>query len=336
MAQRLECKTLYENSIEYHDLILDIIHTGISDKPLSAGTKHPRPKWEDGTIAYTKSLNREEGYYYSRTYNLLKGELPFNSIRPLAIKSAIQEIFWIYQDQSNRLGDAHKRGIKWWDNHEVNKSGTIGFAYGKTVRDFNLLDKLLEGMEKDPFSRRHILSLWQEEHISKQLLIGGLVPCAYQTIFNIKEKFDFNDDEYRLQLESTSNLIVKPPVKRIVSLTLHQRSNDFIVANNINIIQYIAFGLKVCGHLTFKTGIEHILSCFTHNVEDCHVYEKHIPIYEEAIFENAAMLDSTFLNPDDCFLELLTNKNFYDYRIEDFNYKKPINTLVNCKFPVAI
>ena len=53
--------------------------------------RNPRPKYPDGTPAYTKSVNQ-----VIRNYDLSKGEFPITSLRPIAWKSAIKEIFWIF------------------------------------------------------------------------------------------------------------------------------------------------------------------------------------------------------------------------------------------------
>ena len=67
---------------------------------LEEGTldKNPRPHYKDGTPAHTLSVN-----HGMCTYDISKGESPLITLRPVAIKSAIGEILWIYRDQSNDL-----------------------------------------------------------------------------------------------------------------------------------------------------------------------------------------------------------------------------------------
>ena len=59
---------------------------------------NPRPRYKDGTKAHTLSVN-----HGMCTYDITKGENPLITLRPIAIKSSIGELLWIYQDESNDL-----------------------------------------------------------------------------------------------------------------------------------------------------------------------------------------------------------------------------------------
>ena len=61
-------------------------------------SEQARPKYKDGTTANSKYIT---GAFAE--YDLSKGEFPITTLRPIAIKSAIKEVFWIYQDQTNSL-----------------------------------------------------------------------------------------------------------------------------------------------------------------------------------------------------------------------------------------
>ena len=91
-------------------------------------------------------------------YDLSKGECPVETLRPIAWKSAVKEILWIYQMQSNKINDLHEMGIKYWDDWDIG-DGTIGCRYGATVKRHNLMNKLLNGLKQDPFGRRHIMNM---------------------------------------------------------------------------------------------------------------------------------------------------------------------------------
>ena len=105
----------------FSQALKEIIETGIdtSQFPMS----NVRTKWLDGTMAH---------YIYITNkvfeYDLSNGEFPLISLRPQAWKSAIKEILWIYQDQSNDLKLlADKHNIHWWNEWESKmKPGTIG------------------------------------------------------------------------------------------------------------------------------------------------------------------------------------------------------------------
>ncbi len=116
-----------------------------------------RPKYKDGTPAHTLYINQ-----VVEKYDISKGELPITTLRPTAWKSAIKEILWIYQDQSNDLSILEEKyGIMWWRDWEVNNSNTIGQRYGATVKKYDLMNKLLNGLKNEPYTRRHIIDLYQ-------------------------------------------------------------------------------------------------------------------------------------------------------------------------------
>lgn len=250
-------------------------------------SKHPaRAKWEDGTQAYKTSI-----YQVFEKYE--KGELPMHTYRETAIKSAIQEILWIYKDQTSDLTKAHDRGISWWDSFEVKDNNTIGKAYGDTISRYNLLDGLLKNMQLKPFSQRHILSMWQEDDLQYQDIFKGLVPCAFMTQYTIIEQDD----------------------KRLINMHLQIRSSDYITAGAINRIQYYALGLMICGHLTHSTGIVHELNDFSVFTMDMHVYDRHEFAIEELL--NNIPTEQGYK------ISLRGVKNFYDYDIEDFEVLRP-------------
>lgn len=161
--------------------------------------EEPRAKWEDGEPANAKFITQ-----VSEVYDISRGEFPMPTLRNTAVKTGIKEIFWIYQKQSNKLSDAHDLGITWWDNWEVDGTGTIGIRYGETVRRHNLMNELLDGMVADPFGRRHIISLWQNQDFKDDT--KGLKPCAFMTEWFIRN--------------------TKTPNLRMVDLELHQRKID--------------------------------------------------------------------------------------------------------------
>jgi len=235
--------------------------------------ENPRPKYKDGVEAYSKFITQ-----VYEEYDISKEEYPIPTLRKTAIKTGIKEILWIYQKQSNSLDVAHDMGITWWDNWNIGDN-TIGQRYGHTIKKYNLMNKLLYDLEYNPFSRRHIIDMYQYEEFEKS---EGLYPCAFQTIWSVRRKND--------------NLIL--------DLTLFQRSNDYIMAGYINKIQYVALQMMVAGHLNYKIGT------FCHFTQNVHVYDRHFDAMEEIL--NIKSLD---IQPK---LILKDKKKFYNYSISDF------------------
>ena len=139
-------------------------------KIMSEGSfdENPRPKYKDGTPAYTKFITQ-----VFEEYDISKGEFPITTLRNTAIKTGIKEILWIYQSQSNKLDDARALGINWWDNWDIG-DGTIGQRYGATIKRYNLMSDLLDGLKENPFSRRHIINMYQYYDLAET---KGLTNC---------------------------------------------------------------------------------------------------------------------------------------------------------------
>lgn len=242
-----------------------------------------RPSYTDGTQSKSISIKQVFEQYNTQTESVI------HNFRPTAIKSAIQEIFWIYQDQTSDLSKAHERGIYWWDEFDVG-NGTIGKAYGQTIKEYDLLNPVLDDMINEPYSRRHIIDMWQINHIRHQYKVGGLVPCAYSTIWSIDK--DYNID-----------------------FTLLQRSGDYVTAASaINKIQYQALALMIAGHLRFHTNKNYQLRNKGHYTHDLHIYDRHLNALDELLEREPSNEMQT--------IELLSDKDFYDYTIEDFKINK--------------
>lgn len=264
------------------------------NKVLNEGSfdENPRPKWIDGTPAYSKFIT---GVF--EEYDISKGEFPITTLRNTAVKTGIKEILWIYQKQSNSLQLAREMGINWWDQWDIG-DGTIGQRYGATVKKYDLMNKLLNGLKNDPFGRRHIIDMYQYHDLEET---NGLFPCAYSTSWSVRK---INDEYY-------------------LDLTLMQRSSDFLVANFINKSQYVALQIMVASHIGYKVGK------FCHFVQNLHIYDRHIDALNEIL--NKTPLD---IQPS---IEIKCNKNFYDFTIDDFIIKNTENiTKIKSNLELAI
>ena len=261
---------------------------------------NPRPKWEDGTPAHSKFIT-----HTVETYNIAKGEFPIPTLRPTAIKTGIKEILWIYQKESNDLNEARIMGINWWDSFDVG-NGTIGQAYGAVVKKYNLTHKLLKGMYENPFSRRHILNLYQESDSNEQDGLGGLNPCFYSTTWSIREE----DGIY------------------YVDVLLNARSSDYITAGFINRTQYTALAQMVCGHLSKVTSIEHRVGKLTVVTANTHIYSRHLETAKELLGRKPKDIQGFFF--------LRSNKLFWEYTVEDWFMQLPPTTPLFEKLEIAV
>lgn len=230
--------------------------------------------------AHTYSVN-----HIMTQYDISKGECPIVTLRPTAWKSGVKEIFWIYQMQSNKLEDLHKMGISYWDEWDIG-DGTIGCRYGATIYIHQLIQQLLDGLKKDPFGRRHIMNMWQEDDFSDETggTTKGLVPCCYETIWNVRKKDGV----------------------MYLDMLMNQRSSDFAVSVAINELQYVALLLMVAKHCGYQPGV------FTHVTENVQIYDRHVKNAKELIRRE----------PIECQAKLVLNvpdgTDFFDIRFEDF------------------
>jgi thymidylate synthase len=237
-----------------------------------------RPKYKDGSPAHTKYIT-----FVHEEYDLSKGEFPISQLRPVAFKSAIGEMLAFYQDQTNDIGimkDKYKLG--WWKDWEVGNTNTIGLRYGATVKRYDLLNRLLDTLNNDMFSRRKLMSLWQEQDFIDEP--EGLKPCFYMTNWEVR----VIEDEVYLDLHLTS------------------RSSDYGVASVINRVQYVALQMMIANHFGFKLGK---FSVFTSNL---HYYLRH----EEQVNELLNRVPST--KQPYIKLNVPEKTNFYDIKLTDF------------------
>lgn len=251
-----------------------------------------RPKYADGTPSHTYFVNQvwEE-------YDLQKGEFPILTLRHIAWKSSIKEILWIYQDQTNSLDILEdKYDIHWWNDWEVEQSRTIGQRYGATVKRYDLMNKLLNGLKTQPYGRRHIINLYQYQDFQET---DGLFPCAMETHWSVRDG--------------------------ILDMTLIQRSSDVPVANAINKLQYVALMMMVARHCGFKLGK------FCHLVQNAHIYDRHVEQVKEML-ERKGQEDCTDLR----LVLDTDKTDFYTFTLEDFKLENYEPNKPNFKFELAI
>ena len=267
--------------------IRNILENGYRDE-------NPRPKYEDGTPAYTISVN-----HVTRKYDLSRGEFPICTLRPQAWKTGIREIFTIYQHPTSVISEMHDLGVTWWDPWDIG-DGTIGQRYGATVKRYDLIHGLIDDIRKDPYGRRKVVSLWQETDLRET---AGLAPCAFLTIWNVRGKF--------------------------LDMAMIQRSGDMLTASGaggINEIQYAALLMMVARTTELEPGV------FTHFVANEQIYDRHMENAQEmlrrartlsqAAADTAAGKDGPAAERVSGQPSLILKKEpgcpFEDYTIEDF------------------
>ncbi len=261
----------------------DILTNGYMDSDLDV-----RPKWEDGTPAHTIKK-----FGIVNRYDLSK-EFPILTLRRTFLKSAIDELLWIWQKKSNNIKDLSSHI---WDEW-ADENGSIGKAYGYQLGikhhypegELDQVDRVLYDLKHNPQSRRIITNIYNHADLSEM----GLYPCAYSMTFNVSGN--------------------------VLNGILNQRSQDMLAANNWNVCQY-----AILMHIFAEvSGLQ--VGEFVHVIADAHIYDRHIPIIEEIIaktpfeapklIKTHAVTDFYKVTPDTFKLE--------DYKFNEFTTKIPI------------
>ena len=221
------------------------------------------------------------------------GEFPICTLRPQAWKTGIREIFTIYQKPTSDIATMHDMGVTWWDEWDIG-DGTIGQRYGATVSRYDLINNLIKDIQNDPYGRRKIVSLWQEQDLHET---PGLAPCAFLTIWNVRGEY--------------------------LDMMLVQRSGDMLTASGpggINEIQYAALLMMIARYTGYKPGV------FSHVVANEQIYDRHIDAAKEIgrrfLEKSKEEFEETLtINHQDTRPNLILNEarnNFYEMTIHDF------------------
>ena len=258
-------------------------------------SEQARPKYKNGKTANSKYIT---GAFAE--YDLAKGEFPITTLRPIAIKSAIKEVFWIYQDQTNELAILNdKYGVRYWNDWEVKQTGTIGERYGAIVKKHDIMNKILKQLEENPWNRRNVISLWDYEAFEKT---EGLLPCAFQIMFDVRR---VNGEIY-------------------LDATLTQRSNDMLVAHHINAMQYVALQMMIAKHFGWKVGK------FFYFIKNLHIYDNQFEQAEELLRREPVVCQPHLV------LNVPDKTNFFDIKPEDFELLDYEPVKPQLKFDLAI
>ena len=263
----------------------EIMEHGVSDEKYNV-----RPHWADGTPAHTIKK-----FGIINTYDLQE-EFPILTIRRTALKSAIDEILWIWQKKSNNIHDLHSHI---WDSW-ADENGSIGKAYGYQLGkkaiypegEFDQVDRVLYDLKHNPNSRRIMTNIYNFEDLHEM----GHYPCAYSMTFNVEGD-------------------------RLNGI-LNQRSNDMLTANNWNVVQYAVLIMMFAQVSGLKPGK------LIHVIADAHIYDRHIPLVKKVIAKPQHKAPKLVMNPD--------VKNFYDFKVEDFQLIDYEYEILEEKIPVAI
>ena len=273
------------------DMCRDIIDNGTSTE----GEK-VRPKWADGTPAYTiKKFGVVNRYH-------LQKEFPALTLRKTGIKSCTDELLWIWQRKSNNIHDLKP---KIWDSW-ADENGSIGKAYGYQMGVkhqykegmMDQIDRVIYDLKNNPYSRRIMTNI----DVHQDLHEMNLYPCAYSMTFNVTKE--------------------KGKEKLTLNAILNQRSQDVLAANNWNVCQYAVLVHMLAQVCDMEVGE------LVHVIADAHIYDRHIPMVEELINREQHPAPTFWLNPE--------IKDFYQFTPDDVRLDNYVTGPQIKNIPVAV
>ena len=282
--------------MSYADKVFVAMCQDILENGTSTEGELVRPHWEDGTSAYTIKK-----FGVVNRYDLSK-EFPAITLRKTYIKSATDELLWIWQKKSNNIHDLKSHV---WDEW-ADEDGSIGKAYGYQLGVkhqykegmMDQVDRVIYDLKHTPFSRRILTNIYVHQDLHEM----NLYPCAYSMTFNVTQKK--GDD--RLTLNGI----------------LNQRSQDVLAANNWNVCQYAVLMHMLAQVCDMRVGE------LVHVIADAHIYDRHVPIVKELIERPQYDAPKFWLNPD--------IKDFYQFTMDDIRITDYVTGEQIKDIPIAV
>ena len=282
--------------MSYADKVFVAMCQDILENGTSTEGELVRPHWEDGTSAYTIKK-----FGVVNRYDLSK-EFPAITLRKTYIKSATDELLWIWQKKSNNIHDLKSHV---WDEW-ADEDGSIGKAYGYQLGVkhqykegmMDQVDRVIYDLKNNPFSRRIMTNIY----VHQDLHVMNLYPCAYSMTFNVTQK--------------------KGEDKLTLNAILNQRSNDVLAANNWNVVQYAVLMHMLAQVCDMQVGE------MVHVIADAHIYDRHVPIIKELITREPKEAPKFWLNPDIHDFYRFTRN---DVKVEGYEFGPQIENI-----PIAI
>lgn len=249
----------------YHDLLRHILQNGVQ-KTDRTGT---------GTLSC---------FGYQMRFNLQEG-FPMVTTKKLHTKSIIHELLWFIQGSTN-IQYLKENGVSIWDEW-ADEKGDLGPVYGKQWRkwegaDGSVTDQLAEliaTIQKNPDSRRMIVSAWNVADLPKM----ALMPC--HTLFQ------FYVAEGKL------------------SCQLYQRSADAFLGVPFNIASYALLTMMIAQVCGLQYGD------FVHSFGDVHLYNNHLEQAKLQLSRTHFPLPQMKINPE---VKDIFSFQYADFTLENY------------------
>ena len=216
----------------------------------------------------------------------LAAGFPMLTTKKLHLRSIIHELLWFLQGDTN-IRYLKDNGVRIWDEW-ADANGDLGPVYGHQWRHWPARDggeidqiaQLVEGLKKNPDSRRHLVTAWNPADVDRM----ALPPCH--------ALFQFYVADGRL------------------SCQLYQRSADIFLGVPFNIASYALLTLMLAQVVGLKPGD------FVHTLGDAHLYSNHLEQARLQLSREPRALPTLRLNPDVADLFAF---RFEDFTLEGYD-----------------
>jgi thymidylate synthase len=216
----------------------------------------------------------------------LAAGFPLVTTKKLHTRSIIHELLWFLRGDTN-IGYLKENGVSIWDEW-ADADGDLGPVYGAQWRRWQAPDgrridqiaQLVDGLRRNPDSRRHIVSAWNPADVDRM----KLPPCH--------ALFQFYVADGRL------------------SCQLYQRSADIFLGVPFNIASYALLTMMVAQVCGYRPGE------FVHTFGDAHLYANHLDQARLQLAREPRPLPTMRLNPE---VRDLPAFRFEDFRLEGYD-----------------
>ncbi|HFQ93831.1 MAG TPA: thymidylate synthase [Anaerolineae bacterium] len=223
---------------------------------------------------------------YQMRFDLAEG-FPVVTTKKLHLRSIIYELLWFLQGDTN-VRYLQENGVRIW-NEWADEDGELGPVYGAQWRswaaaDGRTLDQiaaLLHDLQRNPNSRRHIVSAWNVGELDKM----ALPPCH--------ALFQFYVADGRL------------------SCQLYQRSADIFLGVPFNIASYALLTLMIAQVTGYQPGD------FVHTLGDAHLYLNHLEQARLQLTREPCPLPQMKLNQN---VTNLFDFDYDDFQLVNYQY----------------
>jgi len=241
---------------------------------------------DDGTFKNDRTGTGTQSVFgYQMRFDLQEG-FPVLTTKKLHLRSIIYELLWFLKGETN-IKYLHENNVSIWDEW-ADENGDLGPVYGKQWRCWQTADgrtidqisELIAMIQKNPDSRRLIVSAWNVGDVDKM----KLPPCHVLFQFYV--------------------------VNGEISCQLYQRSADVFLGVPFNIASYALLLMMIAHVCKLKPRY------YIHTFGDAHLYSNHLEQAKLQLLRTPKSLPNMKINRE---ITSVFDFQFEDFTLENYN-----------------